>query len=156
MFPTSLSRSVISMSQSRNILADSFQAVASSATPLFKSLSTVWRFQPASPRSLEHLHSSPTRVLTGGLRSSHLDLHRLLVSSSLPSLSRSGNVGSRGRFPSSQGMHNLNSQQKLTKPKADPQPLSQISYGLYSDQHTFDGKLGVKHHPVFTRPAPVA
>jgi coenzyme Q-binding protein COQ10 len=34
------------------------QAIASSSTPIFKSLETTWRFQPASPSS-PHLSSSP-------------------------------------------------------------------------------------------------
>jgi coenzyme Q-binding protein COQ10 len=32
-------------------MADTSQAIASSSTPLFKSLETIWRFQPASPQS---------------------------------------------------------------------------------------------------------
>jgi len=37
---------------------ESVEAVASSSTPLFKSLTTIWRFQPASPRS-PHLSRNP-------------------------------------------------------------------------------------------------
>ncbi|KAH7887781.1 dehydrase and lipid transport-domain-containing protein [Phlebopus sp. FC_14] len=39
---------------------ESVQAVASSTTPLFKSLTTIWRFQPASPSS-PHLSASFAR-----------------------------------------------------------------------------------------------
>ncbi|PCH40914.1 hypothetical protein WOLCODRAFT_117922, partial [Wolfiporia cocos MD-104 SS10] len=37
---------------------ESVEVVAASSTPLFRSLSTVWRFQPASPQS-PHLSSKP-------------------------------------------------------------------------------------------------
>lgn len=36
-----------------------YQAVASSSTPLFKTLSTTWRFQSASPHPLRSSSSSP-------------------------------------------------------------------------------------------------
>ncbi|KAI0047336.1 hypothetical protein FA95DRAFT_1519035 [Auriscalpium vulgare] len=66
---------------------ESVQAVASSATPLFKSLSTTWRFQPSSPRSP---HSS-THIPINRENHHHNSTHP--TSSSPITSTSSGDVG---------------------------------------------------------------